>query len=128
MTDWTPDELNRLGAAEELQMTTRRGDGSLRGWVPIWIVRVGSELYVRSYRGEAGAWYRHATAHPRGRIRAAGIERDVTFERPDATDTAARAAIDAAYRDKYGRYGETYLRPMLADQAVATTLRLLPQD
>lgn len=69
---WVNDEVDRIGTADELQITTERSDGSLRAWVPIWVVRVSDELYVRSYRGEAGIWYRHATALPRGRIRAAG--------------------------------------------------------
>ena len=36
-------------------------------------------------------------------------------------------AIDDAYRSKYARYGDTYLQPMLADQAIATTLQLTPR-
>jgi hypothetical protein len=35
---------------------------------------------------------------------------------------------DEAYRAKYARYGSTYLRPMLAEQARAATLRLTPRD
>jgi hypothetical protein len=89
--------------------------------VPIWVVRVGDDLYVRSYRGGAGAWYRHATDQPRGRIRAGGVERDVTFDQPD---DSVQPAIDDAYRAKYGRYGDTYLKPMLTQQAIAATLRL----
>jgi hypothetical protein len=61
MTVWTTDELDRIGEADELSVTTARPDGSLRSWVPIWVVRAGDELYVRSYRGADGAWYRHAT-------------------------------------------------------------------
>jgi hypothetical protein len=124
MTNWTPDELDRVGRAEELQITTARPDGSLRGWVPIWVVRVGDELVVRSYRGAEGAWYRHAGRLPRGRIRAGGVERDVTFD--DATATPA--AVDEAYRTKYGRYAGSYLDPMLTDHATAATLRLTPGD
>ena len=51
--------------------------------------------------------------------------------RPDVTITPAgqgvRHAIDDVYRAKYARYGDTYLRPMLAERAVETTLRLDPQ-
>jgi hypothetical protein len=128
MANWTLDELERVGATTELEITTARRDGSLRSWLPIWVVRVDDELYVRSFRGTAGAWYRHATAHPHGRIRVEGRERDVIFHRPQAADTAVQLGIDQAYRTKYARYGDAYLRPMLTDQAVATTLRLLPAD
>jgi hypothetical protein len=124
MTSWTPDELDRIGAADELDITTARSDGSLRRWVPIWVVRVGDDLYVRSYRGGDGAWYRQATQHAQGRIRAGGLERDVTVDRADDT---VRPAIDDAYRAKYARYGAAYLQPMLAALATATTLRLTPR-
>jgi len=118
---WTADALSRFGAAEEIEISTRRDDGSLRAFVPIWIVAVGDALYVRSYRGAGGAWYRHATEHPAGAIRAVGPPAD-----PQQLD--ARTAIDDAYRSKYGRYGDTYLQPMLAEQAVAATVRLIPQS
>ena len=67
--------------------------------------------------------YRHATQLPRGRIRAGGLERDVAFA---AADTTAPAAVDQAYLAKYRRYAGSYLDPMLASPATATTLRLLP--
>jgi len=51
---WTPDELDRIGAAEEVEIAPRRADGTLRSAVPIWVVRVGDELYVRSWRGLGG--------------------------------------------------------------------------
>ncbi len=46
MSEWTGGELDRIGAAEELQIAPRRRDGSLRTPVTIWVVRVGDELYV----------------------------------------------------------------------------------
>ncbi len=131
MTDpisWPADVLDSFGSAEEIEISTHRIDGSLRGYVPIWGVIVDGALYVRSYRGGNGAWYQHATAHPVGAIRVGGHQLDVTFApagqdvRPDV-----RPAVDAAYRAKYARYGDSYLRPMLAEQAVAATLRVNPQ-
>ena len=92
--------------------------------MPIWVVRVGDGLYVRSYRGADGAWYRRATQHAQGRIRAGGVERDVAVDRPDDT---VHPAVDDAYRVKYARYGAGYLQPMLAARATATTLRLTPR-
>lgn len=125
---WPAGALARFGAADEIEISTRRRDGSLRPFVPIWIVAIGDALYVRSYRGAGGAWYRHAIQHPAGAIRAAGQPADVTFTPADQQQRDLMKAIDDAYRSKYGRYGDTYLRPMLADQAVATTLHLTPQD
>jgi hypothetical protein len=121
---WTTDELDRVERAEELRITTARPDGSLRPEVPIWVVRVGDELIVRSHHGPDGAWYRHASHSPRGRIRAGELERDVAFA---PAETASTGAVDRAYRVKYGRYAGSYLEPMLTDRASAATLWLLPR-
>jgi len=122
MTDWTAADLDRIGSATELEIATRRADGSLRPCVPIWVVRVGDELFARSWRGQAGAWYRHARQRPDGRVRAAGAERDVIFDLPQA---APDEEIDRAYRTKYGRYGDTYAGPMTGPDAKAATVRLI---
>ncbi len=89
---WPADDLGQLGGADEISISTRRPDGSLRPFVPIWIVSVGEALYVRSYRGTGGAWYQHATQHPAGSIRSGDHQADVTFAPADQTQ---REAIDA---------------------------------
>jgi hypothetical protein len=122
-TGWAVDEIAHLGGADEIDISTRRRDGSLRPFVPIWVVTVDDVLYVRAYRGTSGAWYRHATTHPEGAIRANGLQRDVSFT-PDA---ALRDQIDAAYRTKYARYGASYLSTMLGAKAVTSTLKLTPR-
>jgi hypothetical protein len=125
MTDWTPEELTRIAEAEELTVAATGTDGALRKPVPVWVVRDGDELYVRSYKGEGGAWYRAVSARPAGRVRAGGVERDVDFAA--VADAAVNDRVDAAYRSKYARYGDSYLDPMTADTARATTLRLSPR-
>jgi hypothetical protein len=78
---------------------------------------------VRSYRGRDGAWFRSVLTRPEGRIRAAGVERGVTFQQVEDA-----ASIDQAYRDKYAsRYASTYVDPMLTPDAAAGTLRLVPR-
>jgi hypothetical protein len=122
MSDWTAADMDRIGSATELEITTRRADGSLRPYVPVWVVRLGDDLFARSWRGQAGTWYRHARQRPDGRVRVGGAERDVTFELPR---TAPDEEIDRAYRAKYGRYGDTYVRPMTGPGARAATVRLI---
>ena len=58
MIQWTSDELNKIGAAEELQIASLRQDGTLRKPVIIWVVRVDDDLYVRCVNGRLGAWFR----------------------------------------------------------------------
>lgn len=82
-TAWNSDRLDRVGDATELHLASRRDDGSLRRYVTMWVVRAGNDLYVRSAHGPDNPWYRRAIARGRGRIRAVGIEADVSFERAD---------------------------------------------
>ena len=62
MTTWTTEELDRIGGAEELQIASRRSDGSLRPFVTIWVVRVGDDVFVRSAYGPGNPWFRRAQA------------------------------------------------------------------
>jgi len=119
---WTAGELDRIGEADELRIAPRRKDGTLGRAVPIWVVRVGDELYVRSWRGDGGRWYRAARAGREGHVSAGGVSKDVALL--DADDQV-NDAVDAAFREKYGRY-TGYVEPMVAPQARATTLRLAP--
>ena len=123
-TTWTPDELDRIGAAEELRLTSRRPDGSLRPYVTMWVIRAGGGLYIRSAYGPGNPWFRRATASGTGRIQAGGIERDVSFAdvAPDV-----QGDIDAAYHAKYDRYGPQIVGSVTGPDAHRVTVRLIPQ-
>ena len=125
MTEWTNDELNRIGTADELQIAPRRRDGTLRNPVTIWVVCVGDDLYVRSYRGPDGSWFRAAQRSHEGQIRVGGLQKDVTFV--GETDPEVNNKIDAAYREKYGRDPQ-YVAPMVAAATRSTTIQLIPID
>jgi hypothetical protein len=125
MTAWTTDELTKIGSAEELQIASLRHDGTLRKPVTIWVVRDGDSLYVRSVKGPTAAWFRGTQERHEGRIRAGGVDKDVTFvdaER-DIDDE-----VDAAYRAKYRRYAGSILNSVLTPQARSTTIKLMPRS
>jgi hypothetical protein len=126
MAAWTSDELDKVGRAEELEIAPLRRDGTLRTPVTIWVVRLGDDLYVRSYRGSGGSWFRAAQVRHEGRIRAGGVEKDVTFV--EETDPGINDQIDAAYRTKYGRHGAHYVDPMVALEARSATIKLVPRS
>lgn len=125
MTGWARNDLERIGAADDLHLALFKKDGTLHTPVVIWVVRVGDELYVRSYRGHEAAWFRHAQQRYGGRIDAGGVTKDVTFV-DASSDEALNHTIDTAYQTKYQRYSATYIDPMIAPQARATTLKLVP--
>jgi hypothetical protein len=123
MTTWTGEELARIGAADELELAALRRDGTQRNPVTIWVVRHGDDLYVRSVNGPTAAWFRGTRARHEGRVRAGGIEKDVTFQ--DA-DHDVDDEIDAAYRTKYHRYADATIRRITGRDARATTIKLVP--
>jgi hypothetical protein len=124
MTTWTSDELDRIEAAQELRMAAVRRDGTLRAAVPIWVVRVGDDVYVRAAYGPGTGWHRVARASNAGRIQASGVEKDVVIEDADA---AVYDDVDAAYRAKYGRYA-SIVDGITNAHARASTLKLTPRS
>lgn len=126
MTVWTSDELNKVGNAEELDIQSLRQDGALSKPVTIWVVRVGDDVYVRAYKGRSGPWFRGTQTRHEGRIRAGGVEKDVTFM-DVGSDSSLSEQIDAEYRRKYRHCSADVLDPMLTPTARPATLKLVPR-
>jgi hypothetical protein len=123
-SDWTADELDRIGGSTELQVAPAQEDGSPSRFTTIWVVRVGADLYVRSARGVDNPWFRRASTSGVGRVRAGGIERDVTFA---SVGDDSQADIDAAYHAKYDHYGAAIVGSVVGAHAYPGTLRLIPR-
>jgi hypothetical protein len=122
-TAWSPGQLERIGAAEELEIAPRRADGTQRRWVPIWVVRVGSQIYVRTWHRRDTGWFGQVLISGRARIRVPGLESDVIVE-DVGDDGEITSGVGAAYRTKYARYGDETVDRMVTDDAAASTLRL----
>lgn len=127
MTAWNPTDLERIGDADELRISSTRPDGTDRPFVIIWTVRVGDALYVRSAYGTENPWFRRATASGTGRIAAAGVEAPVSFALVDPDDAALHEAVDAAYHAKYDRYGARIVNTVVGEGARRSTVRLDPR-
>ena len=123
MTTWTSDELDTISDADELTLASVRDDGTLRRPVTMWVVRAGDDVYVRSVNGRGSSWFRAALDRHQARIRAGGVEKDVSLtETHDATDE-----VDAAYQAKYGTRYPTIVPSIVTPDARAATLKLVPR-
>jgi len=124
MSSWPKDELQRISSADDLHISPFREDGVTYGtptW--IWSVTVDDNLYVRAYNGPNSSWYQAAMKQKAGRIVAASLTKEVTFE---AVDGSINDRIDDAYRAKY--QASPYLKPMISTRARTATVRIIPRD
>jgi hypothetical protein len=113
MATLEPEAIALLDRTVEVHVQTPRKP------VPIWAVVVDGDAYVRSYRGERGAWYRRAVKD--GRIEIEGINAGVEPEH----DPGLNARISEAFRAKYGERSPSSTDAMVTPEVVATTLRLV---
>ncbi|GAA1561255.1 DUF2255 family protein [Kribbella lupini] len=125
---WTPDEIRRFTTADELQIAARRTDGTLRRWVPIWVVCVDEQVYVRTWYRRNTGWFAHVLDSQRACIRVPDLQSEVSVEDVGSRSQQLRADVDTAYRTKYARYGASTIEQMVSPAAAATTLRLTPEQ
>ena len=124
MTTWKKDELSRIAEADDLHVSPLREDGETYGtptW--IWSVAVEDGLYVRAYNGRSSSLYRASLEQKGGRIIAAGLTKEVTFE---LVEGPINERVDEAYRAKYT--GSPYLSPMIGARARSATVKITPRD
>jgi hypothetical protein len=127
MAAWAMDELRRIAGTDDLHVAPLRGDGKTYGTLTwIWSVVTGDSLYVRAYNGQKSRWYQAAVRQRAGRITAAGMTKEVTFEPVgEGAQPGIGDQIDAAYRKKY--HGSPYLEPMIGKRARAATMKIVPR-
>ncbi len=123
MTAWSKSELRKIAESDDLHIAPFREDGKTYGtptW--IWSVVVDDALYMRGYNGQRSGWYQAAVGQKAGRITAAGMTKEVTFEKVDGQ---INDRIDDAYRAKYN--GSPYLKPMISARARSATVKATPR-
>lgn len=123
MATWSEDELCRIAGADDLHIAPFREDGATYGtptW--IWSVAVDDALYVRAYNGQNSRWYQAAVRQKAGRIVAADMSKEVTFE---PVEGPINDRIDDAYRAKYR--GSPYLDSMIGEHARSATVKVMPR-
>lgn len=121
---WSSEELSKIVEADDLHIAPFREDGVTYGtptW--IWCVSVDGELYVRAYNGCNSRWHQAAIREKAGRIIAAGVTKDVSFE---PVKGPINDRIDEAYRAKYS--GSQYLQHMISGHSRAATVRIISRE
>jgi hypothetical protein len=124
MKPWPKNELRKIAETDDLHISPFREDGKTYGtptW--IWSVVVDGALYVRAYNGQDSRWYQAALRQKAGRITAAGVTKQVTFE---PVEGAINEHIDDAYKVKYK--GSPYLKPMIGPPARSATVKVAPRE
>src|SRR5690242_21812101 len=101
MSAWSKEELDRIAGSDDLHISPFREDGKTYGtptW--IWSVVVDDGLFVRAYNGQNSRWYKSAMRQRAGRITAAGMTKEVTFEplTLKSSGDEINDRIDEAYR------------------------------
>jgi hypothetical protein len=123
MSTWPKDELQKIAGSDDLHISPFREDGVTYGtptW--IWSVVVDDALYVRAYNGQRSRWHQAAMRQKAGRITAAGVTKEVTFE---PVNGPINDRIDAAYKAKYK--GSPYLSPMIGARTRTATIKIIPR-
>jgi hypothetical protein len=120
MSSWQKEELKKIADTDDLHVSPFREDGMTYGtptW--IWSVVVDDSLYVRAYNGTASRWYKAAIQQKCGRITAAGMTKDVTFE---PVGDSINDRVDDAYRAKYN--SSPYLPSMISQRSRSATVKI----
>src|SRR4030088_3582757 len=124
MSTWPKDELRKIAENDDLHISPFREDGTTYG-TPTWVcsVAVDGALYVRAYNGRDSRWYQAAMRQKAGRITAAGLTKEVTFE---PVDGPINDPIDDAHRAKYR--GSPYLAPMIGLAPRSSIVSFMPRE
>jgi len=113
--------LDLLTRTREVRIETSLQGGPVHSAI-IWIVVDGHDVFVRSWLGERGRWYREARAHPEVAILV--DERRIGARAVPATDPDSVRRCSEGFQAKYPKSKSTPM--MLANDILDTTLRLDP--
>jgi hypothetical protein len=120
MTNFDADSLRELHALQEVAIRTEKDSKSA---VVIWVVVADDEVFVRSWRGAKGRWYRDLAAGGPATLEFAG--RRLAVQAIPASEQAAVARASREFLRKYQR--STHAQEMVRSETLPTTLRLEPR-
>jgi hypothetical protein len=120
MANFDADTLRELGDVRELRIRTEKHPKTA---VVIWIVVPGDEVFVRSWLGARGRWYRDLATGGPATLEFAG--RRIEVQAVPASDDASIARASAEFLRKY--QPSSHAREMVRSEILSTTLRVEPR-
>src|SRR5271165_5148192 len=119
MTNFDADTLGELRDVQEVAIRTENHPKSA---VVIWVVVADDEVFVRSWLGARGRWYRDLAAGGPATLEFAG--RRLAVQAFPAGDPEAVARASREFLRKYQR--SSHAQEMVRSETLPTTLRLEP--
>ncbi len=119
MAKFDADTLRELREVQEVRIRTQKHPKSA---VVIWVVVADDEVFVRSWLGARGRWYRNLAAGGPATLEFAG--RRLAVQAIPAADQDAVARTSREFLRKY--HGSTHAQEMVRSETLPTTLRLEP--
>jgi hypothetical protein len=120
MTNFDAETMRELRDVREVAIRTEKHRESA---VVIWVVVADDEVFVRSWRGAEGRWYRDLAAGGPATLEYAG--RRLAVQASPADDRAAVARVSREFLRKYQR--NNHAQEMVRSETLPTTLRLEPR-
>jgi hypothetical protein len=120
MTKFDSGTLRELRDVRELRIRTGKHPKTT---VVIWIVVADDEVFVRSWLGTRGRWYRDLAAGGPATLEFAGHRIEV--QALPASDAASVARASAEFLRKY--QPSAHAHEMVRSEILSTTLRLEPR-
>jgi hypothetical protein len=121
MSRFDVETLHRMRTAREVSIRTEKHPNS---GVVIWVVVAGDEVFVRSWRGTAGRWYRDLAAGGPASLEFDG--RCLLVQAIPTNDAAAIGLVSDEFLRKYK--SSSHALEMVRTEILATTLRLEPRE
>jgi len=121
MPRFDAETLRRLRAAREVSIRTEKHPDSA---VVIWVVVPDDEVFVRSWRGTRGRWYRDLASGGSATLEFGG--RRLSVQAIPTNDAAAIARVSEELLRKY--QSSSHAPEMVRTEILPTTLRLEPRE
>lgn len=121
-TQFDQSHLQLLSNAEEIVLELDSPPQDCHQ-VVLWVVAVGSKLYVRSVNGQQGHWYQRLLTQSQASIRAA--DQVLRVRAVPVSDQNTWTQVSCEYLRKYAQYPQDAAWLVTPD-IVATTMRLEP--